>query len=98
MPLSRWLALIALLVGTGFLQVGQRNAIVLNAYAVGAGMRQVHAKETDVSWLDVEVASLASPARLAQVVRERRLKLVARPTLSAVPSLRLAAGNSEVAD
>lgn len=98
MLLSRWLSLIALLVGIGFLQVGQRNAIILKAYAVGAGMRQVHAKETDVSWLDVEVAHLASPGRLAQVAQERRLKLVARPTLSAIPSIQLAAGNAEVAD
>lgn len=86
MRLSRWLALIALFVGTGILQVSQRNAIVLKAYAVGEGMDQVHAKEAAVSWLDVEVTGLASPARLAQVARERRLKLVARPTLASGPS------------
>lgn len=86
MRLSRWLALIAMLVGIGFLQVSQRNAIVLKAYAVGEGMHQVHAKETDVAWLNAEVAGLVSPAHLAQVARERRLKLVARTTLSTRPS------------
>jgi len=82
MRLSRCLGLIAALVGMGVLQVSQRNAIVLKGYAVSEGVQGVHAKETDASWLTMEVTRLLSPTHLAHVEQERRLELVARPTLS----------------
>ena len=78
MRLAHWCALIALLAGLGCLQVGQRNAIILQSYAVGERMQQVHHQETDVSWLSARVTGLASPTRLAEVGQERGLKLVAR--------------------
>ncbi len=83
MRLSHWIALIAVMVGIGFLRVSQRNALILKGYAVGERLQRVHAKETDVTWLTVQVDGLASPTHLAQVAEERRLKLVARSTLPA---------------
>ncbi|MBI3330686.1 MAG: hypothetical protein HYZ96_01080 [Candidatus Omnitrophica bacterium] len=86
MRLSHWVALIAVMVGIGFLRVSQRNALLLKGYAVGERLHRVHAKETDVTWLAATVDGLASPAHLAQVAEERRLKLVARSTLTDLPS------------
>jgi len=97
MRLSRWLALIAVMVGLGLLRVSQRNAVVLKGYAVGERLHRVHAKETDVTWLSAAVGGLVSPTHLAQVAEDRRLKLVARSTWPipsrAEPTIRLAAGD-----
>lgn len=98
MRLSHWIALLALTVGIGLLRVSQRNALMLQGYAVGERLQRVHAKETDVTWLTARVDGLASPTHLAQVAEERRLKLVARSTLAAFSAraerpIRLAAGD-----
>lgn len=97
MRLSRWLALIAVMVGLGLLRVSQRNAVVLKGYAVGERLHRVHAKETDVTWLAAAVDGLASPTHLAQVAEDRRLKLVARSTWPvpsrAEPPIQLASGD-----
>ena len=77
MRLSRWFALIGLLVGVGCLQVAQRNAIFLSGYAVGERMASVHTQQNDVSWLNAQVVGLASPTHLAEVAQDRGLKLVA---------------------
>ena len=87
MRLSRWMMLIGALVGLGCLQVAQRTAIVLKSYAVGERLAHLHAQENEVAWLDAHVTGLGSPARLAEVAEERRLKLVAWSRLSPVPSL-----------
>ena len=85
MRLTHWLMLIGLLVGLGCLQVAQRNALLLQGYAIGERMGRVHTTETDVAWLNMRVVGLASPTRLSQVAQERRLNLVAWSTLSPVP-------------
>ena len=77
MRLSRWMAVIGVMVMIGCLQVAQRNALLLKGYAVGERMHQVHTQESDVAWLSAEVTGLASPSHLASVAAERRLKLVA---------------------
>ena len=85
MRLRHWLLLIGGVVALGCLQVAQRTAVVMKGYAVGDGIRRLHARQTDVSWLNVQIAELSSPARLAQVAKDRQLKLVAWSTLSPAP-------------
>ncbi|MBI4342377.1 MAG: hypothetical protein HY599_03310 [Candidatus Omnitrophica bacterium] len=82
MRVRQWFLLIGFIVALGCLQVAQRTAVVMKGYAVGERMHQLHARQTDVSWLNVQIAGLSSPARLAQVVKDRQLKLVAWSTLS----------------
>lgn len=85
MPVSRWMALIGLLVALGCLQVAQRNALFMNSYTVGERMQRVHAQENEVAWLSTQVTGLASPMRLADIAKERRLTLVAWSRLSSPP-------------
>ncbi len=85
MRLSRWGALIAVLVGIGCLQVSQRNAIFLKGYALGARVDRLHAQETDVSWLRASVVGLESPTHLARVAEERESPFEARKTVSSLP-------------
>jgi hypothetical protein len=104
MRLGGWMGLIAALVGVGMLRVGERTAIVLGGYAVGDRLQRVHEREIEVAWLSAGIAGLASPPRLAEVVKERRLDMVARSMLPAAsggaipspsaptPTLQLAAG------
>ena len=87
MGVSRWFALIAIVVGLGCLQVAQRNAILLKGYAVGARIGDLHAQETDLSWLNAHVVGLNSPAHLARVAQERRLTFVAWSRLAHESSL-----------
>lgn len=77
MRLSRWLVLIAALVGLGCLQVAQRNAIFLGGYAAGDRLSKLHAKEIEVGWLNANVTEHRSPVALDQAAQERRLNLVA---------------------
>ena len=77
MRLSRWVALLAVLVGLGCLQVSQRNAIVLKGYALGERMQRIQTRTTDVAWLNANVIGLTSPTTLAELAQERKLKLVA---------------------
>ena len=72
--------LIGTLVGLGCLQVAQHNAIVLSGYAAGDRLNKVHAKETEVGWLNAQVTGHLSPVALDQAVQERRLNLVAWST------------------
>ena len=81
MRLSRWLALIGVVVGVGCLQVSQRNALFMKGYAVGERARAVETQQTQVSWLRTRVVGLASPQRLGRVAQDQRLKLVAWSTL-----------------
>ena len=85
MRLTRWLLLIAAVVGLGCLQVAQRTALYLKGYAVGQRAHEVHTQNTEVSWLDTQVVGLSSPVRLAEVAQERRLQFVAWSTLEAAP-------------
>lgn len=82
MSLSRWMLLIAALVGFGCLKVSQQNAVFLAGYAVGERMARAHTQQTEVSWIGARVTGLASPAHLAEVAKDRRLKLVAWSTLA----------------
>jgi len=84
---SRWLLLIALVVGVGCLNVAQRTALFLTGYGVGQRAQRAHAQEADVLWLKMQVVGLSSPAHLAEVAQERRLKLVAWSTLKAEPTV-----------
>ena len=103
MRLTHWLTLIGLVVGLGCLQVTQRNALVLTGYAVGERLTRVHRQEADVSWLNMQVVGLTSPAHLSRIAKERQLNLVARVTLpaeapnkaSSRPVVRLAAGTPQ---
>ena len=85
MRLSRWVTLIAILVGLGCLQVSQRNAIFLKGYALGERTDHMHTQETDLSWLHASVVGLKSPTHLARVAGDRGLKFEARKTVSATP-------------
>lgn len=86
MKLAHWFLLIGLLMVVGLLQVTQRNAVLLKGYALGDRVRQLHAQETQLSWLRAQVIGLSSPAHLAEVAQERRLKLVAWSTFSPGPT------------
>ncbi len=77
MSLSRWLLLIAVVMGIGCLQVTQHNALFMTGYAVGERTRAVHKEEAQLAWLQADVNGLASPSPLARVAQERQLKLVA---------------------
>ncbi len=85
MRLSRWVTLIAILVGLGCLQVSQRNAIFLKGYALGERTGHLHTQETDLSWLHASVVGLESPTHLARVAGNRGMKFEARKTVSATP-------------
>ena len=87
MKLAHWFLLIGLLMVVGLLQVTQRNAVLLEGYAVGDRVRQLHAQETQLSWLRAQVVGLRSPTHLAEVAQERKLKLVAWSTFSPAPTL-----------
>ena len=97
MPLSRWMMLIALVVAMGYLKVSQQNAIFLSGYAVGERTASVHAKTTDVSWLDVQVTEMASPTHLARIARDRGLNLVAWSTWPKELSVRTSASSQAMA-
>jgi hypothetical protein len=75
--LSSWMSLISMIVGFGSLRVAQQNAIVRKSYVVGERIERIHTVENDLAWLNAQVVGLTSPARLAHVAEERRLKLVA---------------------
>lgn len=81
MRMRHWLILIGLVMGVGWLQVAQRNALVMKGYAVGERLHRLQEQETDISRLDADVASLTSPAALARAANERRLTLVAWSTV-----------------
>ena len=91
MTWGRWLLLIAMLVGIGFLSVSQHNALMLRGYAIGERMHRVQVQETELAWLDARVDGLASPAHLAQLARARQLELVAWSMLAPTPSIAYAA-------
>ncbi len=85
MRLSRWVTLIAILVGLGCLQVSQRNAIFLKGYALGERIDHMHTQETDLSWLHASVVGLESPTHLARVAEDFGMEFEARKTVSATP-------------
>ncbi len=85
MRLSRWITLIAILVGLGCLQVSQRNAIFLKGYALGERTDRMHIQETDLSWLYASVVRLESPTHLARVAGDWSMTFEARKTVSATP-------------
>ncbi len=92
LSLRQWLLMIAGVTVVGCLLVGQRNALVMQGYAVGAQVKQLHTHATDVAWLEADVTRLASPMHLARAVQQHHLTLVARSTL--VPSRGLASGRT----
>jgi hypothetical protein len=95
MPVTRWMALIGVVVGIGFAQVAQRNAVYLNSYRLGERLRQQHAQETEIGWLRAQVIGLTSPAGLARAADTRQLKLVAWSTVTGQGHMgRLAAGSA----
>ena len=87
MRFSYWMMLIAVVVGVGWLQVSQRNALFLKGYAVGERLQRVHVQETDLSWLHAKVVGLTSPTRLAEVAQHRQLNFVAWSRLAPLPPL-----------
>ncbi len=103
MSLSRWMVLIAVLVGLGCLEVAQRSAMVAEGYAVAERQHAVNERTAAVSWLNAQVIGLSSPAHLAHVAQERRLKLVAwsilESALSRKPALvQVASVSSEASE
>ena len=82
MKLSTWFLLIALLIGLGCVQVMVHNAAFLKGYSLGEEERRLNAVEADVSWQRMRIGELVSPMALARVAEERRLKFVARSTIS----------------
>jgi hypothetical protein len=98
MRLLRWLAAVGVVFGVGLLQAAQRNALVLNGYAVGARVTRAHAEENDLRRLRTEVAGLASPAELARFADRHDLTLVAWTPAAPDPLVRLAGGPSEPGD
>ena len=96
MRLAQWFLLIGLLMIVGLLQVTQQTAILLEGYALGHRVRQLHAQETQLSWLHAQVIGLSSPAHLAEVAQERKLTLVAWSTFSPVPTLATGPGSGSL--
>ena len=95
MTLTRWFALIGIVVGLGCLQVAQRNAVVLKGYAVGERLHRVQERETDLLLVKEHVVGMTSPSSLARIAQERQLTFVAWSTLSSAPeNLRVVAATS----
>lgn len=92
MRLSRWLGLLALLVGVGTLRVAQQTMVCLKGYAVGERLRHLHEGEVALALLDAEVIGLRSPAHLADAARERQLTLVAWSRIDRAAAATPAAG------
>lgn len=90
MTLTRWFALIGLVIGLGCLQVAERNAVILRGYAVGERLHRLHQKETATLLTKERVTGLSSPAALVRVAGERQLKFVAWATLPAASERRQA--------
>ncbi|MBI4341485.1 MAG: hypothetical protein HY598_04300 [Candidatus Omnitrophica bacterium] len=84
---TRGLVVIGLLVAVGMLKAVQRNALVLQGYALGERVERAHQEATDVSWLEARVLNLTSPDHLSEAANSRQLKLVAWSTLSPQPPL-----------
>lgn len=102
MSLSRWLFALGIMTGVGCLLVGQRMALTLQGYRLGADVRETHQRGGEVAWLETQVVNLSSPVHLAAVAKERKLELVARHTViedapARHPFMRIAAwlGGSE---
>ena len=91
MRASRLFSLIGLVVVLGCLQVAQRTAVVMKGYGVGKRLHDMHARETDVSMLSLQITELSSPGRLARVAKDRQLKLVAWSTIASNKPKTLAA-------
>jgi len=77
--------LLGTVVGLGCLQVAQRTTIVMKGYALGERAHRVHTQQTQMLLKTVEVAALSSPLHLSNVVRERRMNLVAWAALREEP-------------
>ncbi len=77
MQLQHWFLLIGLMVGMGMLRTAQQNALIVSGYALGDRAEQLHEQDVQMKRLRADVLELASPVHLADVARERRMKLVA---------------------
>ena len=87
MRFSRWLLLIAAMVGVGLAQVAWHNAVYFTGYAIGDRLHRVQTLEREVAWLDTQVTGLGSPVRLADVAQQRQLTLVAWSTMPTAPAI-----------
>ena len=85
-PLSRWMLLIAIMVGVGCVRVAQQTALVMEGYQVGDLLRQLCAQQGEWLWARAQMVGLQAPARLAHTMEDRQLKLVAWLRLPPVPS------------
>ena len=86
MKFSRWLLLIAVMVGVGLVQVAWHNAVYFTGYAIGDRLHRVQIMEREVAWLDTQVTRLGSPVHLADVAQQRQLTLVAWSTMPSSPA------------
>jgi hypothetical protein len=77
MPLSRWLALIGLVVAIGCLRIAQRTHLVLQGYALGALERRAHTQQAQLQWLSARVEGLGGPGQLMRESAQRPLVRVA---------------------
>lgn len=84
MRLTRWLALVAICVGCGLLQVSLRHRMIAQGYGLGERLGRLEQSRTEVARLTVEVVGLESPVHLAQITRQRKLELVAWSALEDV--------------
>ena len=89
MSMSRWLMLIGVVVALGLLRVAQRTGLLLQGYATGTLLHDVHREETEVAWLTTQVQGLSSPMHLASAAADQHRALVAwalLPSASQPPS------------
>lgn len=93
MSIKKWAIAIGCVVGLGCLQVAQRNALLLQGYALGHRVEQMHEDQVVLHWLQADVTRLGSPSALADAAQMRKWKFVARevapkgPTLMTVAAL-----------
>ena len=77
MTLRRGFLLIAVMVGIGLAKAAERTALQLSAYDVGRATVWAHDLENDTERLRTRVIRLQSPAQLVQIMRSRKLDMVA---------------------
>lgn len=87
MAVKKWAIAIGLMVGLGLLQVAQRNALLLEGYALGERVEQMHKDQVVLHWLQADVTRLGSPSALADAAQTRKWKFVAREVAPKAPAL-----------
>lgn len=87
MSVKKWAIAIGLMAVLGCLQVAQRNALLLQGYALGHRVEQMHEDQVVLHWLQADVTRLGSPTALADAAQSHKWKFVAREVVPKTPTL-----------